>query len=239
LNCSKEFFDLQIKFASRVAALAGIPLEQAILDYTNFYIRFALGRSFDPEHPVWMEYLAGLRHSSDHGEWSHRFFLKRPHQAGPPMAAAAFGCFSYAHGRDGYVRIHFESIEPDPHAPLGAERRSLRLSELRALFDHIKRTQEGVRRVAGVSWLYNLPAYRRLFPETYLSTAKIAGQRFRNLPLWGQFLDRRGAVRKGAATLFLERLSVQDSMEDLARCFPLQPLAVEAPISDFYEFHSL
>jgi hypothetical protein len=28
-------------------------------------------------------------------------------------------------------------------------------------------------------------------------------------------------------------------MENLAQCFPLQPLAVEAPLADFYEFHRI
>ena len=44
---SKEFFDLQIRFAGRVAELSGMPLAQALLDYTNFYVRFGLGRDFD------------------------------------------------------------------------------------------------------------------------------------------------------------------------------------------------
>jgi len=32
-----------------------------LLDYTNLYVRFGLGRDFDPAHPVWREYLSGLR----------------------------------------------------------------------------------------------------------------------------------------------------------------------------------
>ncbi len=93
--------------------------------------------------------------------------------------------------------------------------------------------------MAGVSWLYNVPAYRRLFPQTYLATAKIAGQRFRNMPLWGQFLDRHGAVRANLAAVFLERLARLDSMEHPVECFPFQPLAVEAPLADFYAFHRI
>ena len=32
-----------------------------MFEYTNFYIRFGLGRDFDPTHPGWQEYLTGLR----------------------------------------------------------------------------------------------------------------------------------------------------------------------------------
>ena len=41
---TKSFFDLQLRFAHTVSALSGLPLARAILEYTNFYIRFGLGR---------------------------------------------------------------------------------------------------------------------------------------------------------------------------------------------------
>jgi hypothetical protein len=122
---------------------------------------------------------------------------------------------------------------------LSAERAGARRDELRRLFKHVERTQQDVRQVAGVSWLYNLPAYRCLFPETYLASARVARARFRNMPLWGQFLDRHGGVKQAAAGVFRERLSRQDELDDVARCFPLQPLAVKSPVSDFYRFHGL
>jgi hypothetical protein len=50
-------------------------------------------------------------------------------------------------------------------------------------------------------------------------------------------LDRHGAVRQGMAAPLLARLSRQTDMDHLARCFPLQALAVEAPVSDFHEFY--
>ena len=150
---------------------------------------------------------------------------------------ATFGCFSYALAPNGYIRLHFENIDPDGQSPLSTARCETRLAELRALFDHVKRTQTEVTHAAGVSWLYNLPAYRRLFPESYLATAKIAERRFQNMPLWGQFLDRHGAVRADAAKTFLKRLSHQSEIEHLTDCFPLQPLNLEAPLRDFYKFH--
>ena len=62
---AKAFFDLQLEFAQRVAILSELPLARALLDYTNLYIRFGLGRDFDPAHPSWREYLAGLQDTND------------------------------------------------------------------------------------------------------------------------------------------------------------------------------
>ena len=83
------------------------------------------------------------------------------------------------------IRLHFQNAETDGHSPLGAERASQRLAELSALFDHVKRTLRQPLQVIGASWLYNLAAYRRLFPKSYLATAHVIHGRFRHMPLWG------------------------------------------------------
>ena len=74
---AKAFFDLQLQFAQKVAALSGMPVAQALLEYTNLYIRFGLGRDFDPAQPIWREYVAGLQTADDPGEWTYRFYLGR------------------------------------------------------------------------------------------------------------------------------------------------------------------
>jgi hypothetical protein len=91
-------------------------------------------------------------------------------------------------------------------------------------------------RVAGASWLYNVDAYRRLFPESYLATAHVIRGRFQHLPLWGQFVDRHGMVKDDLARPFVERLSRQSRLEDLDACFPLPVLALEAPAQEFFEY---
>jgi hypothetical protein len=87
----------------------------------------------------------------------------------------------------------------------------------------------------GASWLYNLEAYRRLFPASYVATARILPDRFRHMPLWGQFVNRHGAVREPVAREFRERLRRTTRVEELGACFPFQVLAVEAPAAAFYE----
>ncbi len=86
----KAFFHLQVRFARKVTALSGLPLELALLQYTNLYVRLGLGRAFDPGHPIWREYAAGLGDADDIGEWTYRFYLTR-RETEPPGAS---GCTS-------------------------------------------------------------------------------------------------------------------------------------------------
>lgn len=239
MRYAKAFFDLQLQFAHKVAALSGMSVAQALLEYTNLYIRFGLGRDFDPAQPTWREYVAGLQTADDAGEWTYRFYLARP-AAPPPGIVATRGCFSYARLGDDRIRLHFLNVEPDGHAPLGRDRLRQRRADLAALFENVKRTQRSPLRVLGVSWLYNLEAYRRLFPPSYIASARAAEPpRFRNMPLWGQFLDRHGQVRTSPARQFLERLERQPSLDGLGQCFPLPALGVEASAQEFYDFYGI
>ena len=196
MTYAKAFLDLQFRFAQTVTRLSGLPLARALLEYTNFYIRFGLGRAFDPSHPTWQEYLAGLQDTNDSGGWTYRFYLTRPHPMVPPDVVATFGCFSYARLSNDRIRLHFHNAETDGRSPLGTERRGQRLADLAALFEHVKRTVRQPVQVVGRSWLYNLDAYRCLFPVSYLATAHMIDHRFQYMPLWGQFVNRHGEIKE-------------------------------------------
>lgn len=236
---AKAFFDLQLQFADRVTVLSGLPLARALLEYTNLYIRFGLGRDFDPAHPTWREYLAGLQDTNDSREWTYRFYLTRPDAMSAPTVVATFGCFSYARSAGDRIRLHFQNAETGGHSPLGLERLGQRLEDLAALFEHVKRTVRPPLQVVGASWLYNLDAYRRLFPVPYLATAHVIGHRFQHMPLWGQFPDRYGEIKESMARQFLERLERQSSSDSLGQCFPFQVLSVEASVLEFYDFYGI
>ena len=235
---ARAFFDLQFQFAETVAALSGQPFAAALLGYTNYYIRFGLGRDFDPAHPEWRNYLAGLRDAIDGREWTYRFYTTRSAQAGPPVVATC-GAFAYARLRDGRLRLHFDNVEADGSSPLARERRGQRLADLAALFSRIREAEREPIRVVGASWLYNLEAYRCLFPPSYLATTRVLRGRFQHMPLWGQFVNRRGEVKKDLAERFLERLRRQSSMEHLDDCFPLPVLGLEAAAQEFYRFYGV
>lgn len=239
MTYAKAFFDLQLRFAETVSSLAGLPLAQTVLAYTNFYIRFGLGRDVDPARAGWREYLAGLQSANDRGEWTYRCYVTRPPGMDSPPVVATFGCFAYAWLDDDRIRLHFRNAEPHGRSPLGIERQGQRRADLAALFEHARRNRQQPRSVVGASWLYNLEAYRRLFPPAYLTTAHVIHGRFQHMPLWGQFLDRRGELKEPSARRLLERLGRQTSLDTLDECFPLQVLRLEAPVREFYDFYGV
>jgi hypothetical protein len=228
----EALLDLQVEFAQVVSLRTGLALPRTLLDYTNLYVRFGLGRGFDAKHPVWREYADGLARAADPRASTREFYAGRPRTVEPPGLVATFGCFSYADLDGERIRLHFHDAEPDGRSPLAKDRQGARRAELVALFAHVRRTRGGARRVIGRSWLYNLEAYRRLFPPAYLATARPLANAFRYMPLWGQFATRRGDLREAAAQELRERVA-RWSGDDLAGCFPLQALAVEAPVGEF------
>jgi hypothetical protein len=127
----------------------------------------------------------------------------------------------------------------DGHSPLAFERRGRRLAELTALFQHVGRTPREPLEVVGASRLYNLEAYRRLFPVSYLGSARAIGQRFRHMPLWSQFLDRHGDIKESTTRPFLRRLEQQSSLDGLDECFPFQVLSPTASVKQFYDFYGI
>jgi hypothetical protein len=236
---ARAFFDLQFEFAERVATLSELLLPDALLQYTNLYIRFGLGREPDRTHADWQKYVAGLREARDGREWTYRFYLERAEAAAGPPVIATFGCFAYSRRRGDRLRLHFQNTEVEGASSLGSARRIQRVADLAALFGYVKATEREPLSVVGASWLYNLEAYRRLFPKSYLATARVLRDRFQRMPLWGQFLDRHGGIKQNRAHQFLERLERQSSLENLDRCFPLPVLTVEAPIREFYAFYGV
>lgn len=219
--------------------MSGAPLAPTVLEYTNLYIRFGCGRAFDPAHPRWQAYLAGLSNTGDRHDWTYRFYATRSEPVMPPGHVATFGCFSYSRLDGDRVRLHFQDGDRDGRSPLAAERGERRKAELTALFADVNRTAPNPERVIGASWLYNLAAYRRLFPESYLATAHAIPRRFRHMPLWGQFVKRDGALREDSAREFRERLGRHSSLEGLDHCFPFQVLALEAPVTNFCRFYGV
>jgi hypothetical protein len=236
---AKSFFDLQLRVAVKICALSGIPLARALIAYTNLYVRFGLGRDFSAAHPVWQAYLSGLQDADDMRAWTYRFYLSRSWvNAGPPVAAV-FGCFSYTPLPDAQIRLHFHNLEREGGSSLHINRLAQRLTELRKLFAHVKQTSPGTASVVGMSWLYNLEAYRRLFPPAYGLEAQVADTRFTGMPLWGKFLNRNGQVKDRVANPFLERLEKLTCLADLASCFAFLPRSAKAPVDMFYDFYSV
>lgn len=181
--------------------------------------------------------MAGLTGPSEALDWTYRFYRKHGGAVTPPDLVATFGCFSYARPGPDRVRLHFHNADTDGRSSLARDLADRRRAELAALFTHAAQAGPESARVIGASWLYNLEAYRRLFPGSYLATARPIGGRFRHMPLWGQFLDRHGEVKPAMARPFLDCVEGCTSLEGLDRCFPLPVLSLEAPVGECREFY--
>jgi hypothetical protein len=229
---SSGFFDLNLRFAHKVAEVSGIPFEGALLQHTHCYVRFTNLRDFAQDNPVWQAYLAGLR-DVDPLEWTYTFYVEQDAHAPSRLRGPQFGCFSYSRLADGRMRLHFHNAERGDEHPLGDDRLAQRRAELAALFAHVREHAPDATRVAGGSWLYNLEAYRRLFPRAFLASARPGEGDFQFMTLWGQFLDRHGEVRPGPAAQFLERLERAKTLAEAAESFPLKVLYLEAKVEGF------
>jgi hypothetical protein len=236
---AKEFLDLQVTFAEKVRLLCAIPFDHALFEYTNLYVRFGLGRDFDPEHDCWRAYVAGVATAGNVRDWTYLFYLNNAEANTRPAVVGTFGAFSYALSADGIVRLHFLSSESRGRSPIGKERDSERLADLATLSAHMRTTASAAAAVVGASWLYNIDAYRRLFPPVYAESRRVLHGRFRSMSLWGQFLNHRGQLNASMAQAFLLALSRCTRPEHIEQCFPFQVLTTRTSVDEFFEFYGV
>jgi hypothetical protein len=64
----------------------------------------------------------------------------------------------------------------------------------------------------------------------------LAPPRFQFRSLWGQFLQRDGAVREEPAAEFQQRVSRLCAASDAAACFPYQVLGARSDLREFFAF---
>jgi hypothetical protein len=226
---SVDFFAMQLRFASKVAEISGLPLTETVGSHTNIYVRLGLGPRLNAANPDWLEYISALSVARDPAALTYEVHLRRLHLPTGPELAASVGCFSYAPIGQDCVRLHFHARSNLSDSPLSLANEKLRKWELATLLSKAAGLGENIT-VVGASWLYNLVAYRRLFPEPYVSSLQTIECPYERLPLWGQFLNRDGTVRAGAMRHFDSRLAVAANQSGLASCFPFRVLSTSMPI---------
>ncbi|MDE0399101.1 MAG: hypothetical protein OXL96_14985 [Candidatus Poribacteria bacterium] len=242
IQYAKEFLTLQVKFAQKIAEVSNKALADVLIDYTILRTLFNLRVSHDIPNPLWNEFIQGFCASDNPEDWTYNFYLQ-PIAAEPDASDERrfFGCFSYVYPWRGTkkLRLHFENRETSDHGTLSKERIAIRKSELSAMFRYVHANHPDIETVRGGSWLYNIPAYLRLFPPDYVKTAKPVGYETTFWALWGQFVARHGSVRQPAAAQFLACLKAQKTVEGCLQCFPYQVLRPECAIETFYDFYIL
>lgn len=241
----RGWFELQLRFAAVAAERRGEALGEAVSVLTNLHRRFGLGTlpiaaaERGAVDPLWRRYVEGLEARGDLAarlDWTVACCAQGP---ASPSSKPVFGCFAFdAPDGDGVVRIHFENRDDDGLSPLVDAKLQRRLGDAAAMFAHVAATYPQARTVKGGSWLYNLEAYRRLFPPAYgASRVRPEPLRLNGTSSWGQLIDHRGQVKPAARDAFLANLADLDPAAPW-RVFPLRALAVSAPLTAFTTFYA-
>lgn len=236
----RPYFELQLRFAQALAGRTGEPLDRLALTMTNLHRRFGLGDPEGAERPEWAAYVAGLNAAATLDamlDWTEAAFARSPEEA---SGRTPFGCFTYdPPNAEGEVRIHFTNRDDDDVSPLAAEKVGRRMADLRAMFADVRAQHPDTAFIRGGSWLYNVEAYRRLFPGAY-GQSRHAPERVHlsGTSSWGQFLDHREETKPAARDAFLAELDRLDPAAPWT-AFPLRALRVRAPIGLFYAFYGL
>jgi hypothetical protein len=113
----------------------------------------------------------------------------------------------------------------------------MRKSELQAMVSDVHKSHPEAEWVIGGSWLYNLEAYRRLFPASFGQSATPDEPHIQFRALWGQFLRSDFSLAPDRAALFLARVGALTDIQGYADCFPFQVMLTRAPMSDFLDFY--
>ncbi|HEX6820218.1 MAG TPA: hypothetical protein VF120_17715 [Ktedonobacterales bacterium] len=229
---------MQVVYARKMAALTGQPLTDALLTQTSFYKLLGLPGDFDVAEPIWQGLIAWLDARADAAEQAraiHGYYLHRLPAIPQFGHERHWGCFAYdwRPARQA-IRIHFSNQDaPEPGA-LSRERMTRRQDELRAMFAVVREERPDAQVVIGGSWLYNLDAYRRLYPPEFGASATPNEPHLQYRALWGQFLRSDWSLNDERAAAFLARVAGLADPARYAECFPLQVLLTQAPIAAFY-----
>lgn len=237
---SRSYVSLQTRFAERMAEVSGLPLSETLLRFTNFHRRMGFGTPATAvPPPAWRAMIDGALKRDHDDRVDHILETMRPYGDGAAVLLAGrvqFGCFACEPpDAEGMVRIHFGNrVANADVGPLHSSRIEERRAELRAMFAWLAREHPSARRVDGGSWLYNLEAYRRLFPAEFAASRspRNGPPYLHGMSIWGQFMDFRARIRPDVRDAFLVALpNLKADAPHLV--FPYQALFTTAPFASF------
>jgi len=235
------YFEVQLRLAHRMAELTGAGLGDMALRHTNLHRRLGFGVNMPDQDGTdgWKAFARDLDAApalAAQVALSQATCAANPPEVPPLPGQTGFGCFACdPPGPDGVVRIHFFNLDTDAAGgPLARGKIERRRAELAALTRHIRATHPEASVIRGKSWLYNIEAYRRLFPADYAASRQVAEGplHLTGTSSWGQILDSQERVRPDVAQALLANLPVLDAAAPWL-AFPLRVLATEAPVTSF------
>lgn len=235
------YFEAQLRLAGRMAELTGAPLGEMALRHTNLHRRLGFGVNLPDQDGSegWKAYARGLEAAGDLAArvaLSQSACASNPPETIPHPWQASFGCFACdAPDAEGVVRIHFFNADTDDvGGPLARAKLERRRAELAAMTRHVLTGHPEAQVIRGKSWLYNVEAYRRLFPADYAASRTVwtGSLHLTGTSSWGQIIDSREQVRPDVRDALLANLPSLDANRPWL-AFPLRVLATEAPIDSF------
>lgn len=241
-----DWFSLQLRFADIVAEKANVPFGVAVTFYTNMHPRFGFGRPAREgnQSAAWegfVQRLAELRSGSDRVACTKAFAQGRFLDWSGDVQRR-FGCFGFEGPSDGVIRMHFVPADRENGTgPLSRAKSTRRNEELAQMFAFIRREHaRDAREVVGGSWLYNLDAYRNLFPPAYIARLEVhtSPSQFTGGSWWGQFIDHEENMYFERVGEFTARLKQLD-MAALWKLFPLPAMKARVAIDAFYEHYGV
>lgn len=247
----REYFNLQFEFAKALQRKSGGNLLDIIKTRTSS-LRFGL-YEYNDDNTLKGE-KPGLTGITEEGlaDFAYANYLKKDGNPKPaeyhPKDSTRFGCFYYDHNKaDDSLRIHFVNAEFDAVGPLDKSKIEERKREIRDMLADIKANFPEQKEINGLSWLYNLDSYKRLFPESYtreLEENKGPVQWARGTTIWGQFMDNKLAIKNDLAQELMKRVNNLMPGQELSDVFkegpPLMPpLTARGSLNDFYEMYKI
>jgi hypothetical protein len=239
------YFEIQLRFAARMAEVGGLSLGEAAYRHTNLCRRFGQGIPVLSEPTEeWLgfaERLEAARSTAEQVALCQATFREVVDEKLPLAGQEGFGCFAFEPPKDGLVKIHFNNKDTDDAGgPLASTKAERRRGELAAMTRRITEKHPDATHIVGRSWLYNLEAYRRLFPPPYAATREVAPGpiHLSGTSSWGQMIDSREAIRAEVRDALVANLSDLDP-EAPWTAFPFRVLAVQAPVATFVRFYEV
>ena len=228
----QDYFDLQLRVALSYARLGQMPRAVAIGQFTN--LRKRLGLMGASGVAAWRRLLQCASSEADHQDLLEAALDLHDRRA--QCFSSPFGCFSYdPPDAEGVIRIHFMPDERHRgDSPLSDARLPERRAELRALTADLRQRHPDARHVRGRSWLYNLDAYKRIFPAEYVASISrpTSAVNLTGSSTWGQALNYQGRVKQAVRDHVLSHVSLA-TLETPWQAFPLIALVADAPVQCF------
>ncbi len=208
-----------------------------------FLIENNLEWSFEPSTLDWQELCARIKNAEKPDRAAYDLYKRNDQQTDDGMTY--FGCFRFDfhtgfQGDTSVIKLHFHNRDYSGYGPLSRERQAERIKDLNNMFISIKQNYPDARVVRGGSWLYNIQAYKRLFPPSSVTNMAVEAIPFpRTSGIWGQFLNSEGEVKREMADGFLTKVNHARTIDQLLQCFDFRILYPSAKVEDFYAHFQL